>query len=1133
MMHLLAKHKYILLEIFALFILSLSPLLWFKPGHIVVGMDSGYPVDYVTYFQQRKSTWLSSQNFGIDMSSEVGIVPYNSLPALIKMSGVPETDVQKVLFVGWFFTLALSMYALAAYLFRKKEQWASRLLATIIYIVNLHLYSFWLQGEQPILASYALLPLIMLFLLRFIQGKSSPLRTAIFLNLVYVPFGSGGIRGVPLIGPVFLGIITLFLFFLIFNFKVEKFKYIRKFAVLSAWSMLFFIFCNAYFLIPFISSFALQFGNQVAIAGGIEGTISWAKFISTHTSLTNLFRLHGDNNWYDKPYLWAWQYLTNPFLIIGSFIFPILAFSSLLFAKKKNEKIIILFFALFALIGLFFSAGAHPPFGDIYIFMMKHVPGFAAFRSGYYKFIPTVYISFAILSGFSVSYFSNSIQPKFRPILGVIVILFVLGYHYPYFTNTNFEFNKPFSTQVKVPDYVKEFAMMENKLPDEYRTLVVPPPADAFNIKAFTWGYWGSYPLFPLITDRGFVVNDPFVYNQNENELITSLYNDVRDKDFQSFLNGARITNIKYVLSISDITSDYSMSLTESPSKYLAILANKEHFKLKWQSGPWSLYEILSAAPQKIDAYNSVVVNRGSATAVASILSTNSFPFIDQKEKDKFPQLPIDGEIKDFSCVSCHILDDIEEPSITAPKIYPTSPLYLIKLNLENDLNKASTDEEKMNAYLGLSIKRLSELDKLNYIPASSKANWDKSADKMSEYWKSIGSIYSEKYIDSTDYAMLRRISRYLILERNVLTNIINIRSYTNKDKVGRPLIASVQQIEKIDKTLHNKLAEWDWEESFVYDIAGAKNKTWLDNDNLPRNELGEPIMPHSYKLGGAMHDNLLPQNGGFSIDVSKDDKVLTLFFNIPNLFNSVKEENKTIDKVVKNCLTSQIDGYSGAKKYLITAKVNEKLRGFLYVKREYDTFKTQDQSFAPITVSPDYDNAVETYTGGTDTFHYIFSGRVNDKSAAVYFCSGKDQNPNDLFKDISVTEIIHPKLYSYTKNENAKKGVPEVKFNKINSTLYKVDITNAMNPFVLSFSERFSPLWEASIENKINKNHFILNGFANGWYVNKKGDYTIYLAFKPQGLLKTGVSISAIAISALVILLVFQYFKYEKNKSK
>lgn len=1132
MKRILTKYKFILFEIIALFVLSLLPLLWFHPGHVVIGMDSGYPVDYVKYFQQRQSTWLASQNFGIDMSSEVGIVPYNFLPALIRMAGVSDYDVQKVLFIGWFFTLALSMYALSLYLFSKKEQWASRFLAIIIYIINLHLYSFWLQGEQPILASYALLPLITLFLLRFIHGKSSFLKTAIFLNLAYLPFSSGGMRGIPLIGPVFLTIITLFLFFLIFNFKKGKFEYIKKFVVLSAWSLLFFVFCNAYFLIPFISSFTIQFNNQVAIAGGIEGTVNWANFISTHTSLINLFRLHGDNNWYDKPYLWSWPYLTNPFLIVGSFVFPILAFCSLLLAKKKNEKIIVLFFAFLALIGLFFSAGAHPPFGGIYIFMMEHVPGFAAFRSGYYKFIPTVYLSFAVLIGFTINYISNKLHFKFRPILGAIVIFSALAYHYPYFTNSNFEFNKPFSTQVKIPDYVKEFAKMENSLPDKYRTLVVPPPADAFNIKAFTWGYWGSYPLFPLITDRGFVVNDPFVYNQNENELITSLYNNFRERDFQSFLNGARITNVKYVLLISDTARDYSMSLTENPSKYWDILNNQEYFKLVWQNGPWKLYEIILVDPQKIEVFNSVTINRGSPSVIDSVLATNNLPFIDKKEKEKIPQVPSYGEIIDFLCVSCHILDDIEEPSIMHPKIYPTSPLYSFKLSFEKNLHNDASDGQKIDAYLGLSIKRVSELDRLNYISADSKAKWNISAEKLYEYWKNIYSLYSKNYKNSIDYTMLRKISRYLILERNIISNVINIRHFTNKEDIGRSLIATVQEMEKIDKSLHNKLTEWDWKNVFVYDIKGTKKRIWLDSKTFPHNELGEPIAPSSYLLNDTRYTNILFDNKNPYIDVSSEDKALTLFFDVPNLFIASDVEDKVFDTVHRKCLVSQISNYSGMKRYLITTKVNEKVRGFLYIKREYDIFKTEDMAFAP-AVSPDYDVAVETYTGGTDTFQYIFTGRANDKSVKISFCGDEAQDPGQIFKNISVTEIIHPKLYSYTEREDVKTGVPQVRFNKVSATSYKVYIADARNPFILSFSERFSPLWEARLYNQINKNHFTLNGFANGWYVDKKGSYIIYLDFKTQRLEEIGVVISATTVLVLLLILIFQFLKNEKNKNK
>src|SRR5581483_11985348 len=117
---------HLIVEIFILFVISLIPLLWFSPGHKVVGLDSGYPIDYVRYFKQRNYTWLSSQNFGVDMSAEAGIVPFNAFQAIVSMAGVGTYSVQKVTFVFWFFAISFAMYLFALYLFPKPHQWIFR-----------------------------------------------------------------------------------------------------------------------------------------------------------------------------------------------------------------------------------------------------------------------------------------------------------------------------------------------------------------------------------------------------------------------------------------------------------------------------------------------------------------------------------------------------------------------------------------------------------------------------------------------------------------------------------------------------------------------------------------------------------------------------------------------------------------------------------------------------------------------------------------------------------------------------------------------------------------------------------------------------------------------------------------------
>ncbi len=1115
-------------EIIILLILSLTPLLWFKSGHIVIGIDSGYAVDYVKYFQQREYTWLASQNFGIDMSAEVGIVPYNSLPAIIKTAGVSEFNVQKILFVGWFFALLVSMYTLVRYLFPKKEQGVSRILAVIIYTFNLHIYSFWLQGEQPILASYVLLPLITFFLLKFIRDKPSPIKTAIYMNLVYLLFSSGGVRGVPLIGPVLVTVSVISLFFFLVNFKQEGFGYIKRFSVLIFWSLIFMCLVNAYYLLPFISSFAIQYTSQVSMTGGIAGAIDWTKFISTHTSIVNVARLQGDNNWYDKPFLWAWNYLTNPVLIILSFVFPISAFTAILIKKPRNEKRIVVLFTLISLLGIFFSAGAHPPLGNLYIFMMEHIPGFAAFRSAYYKFIPIVYLTFAVLIGITVDYALGKInKTNLKYIIGVIIIFTTLAYHYPYFTNSNFDFNKPFTTMVKIPQYIKEFAQFENSVPDRYRTLVLPQSPSA-HIKAYAWGYWNSYPIFPLITDRGFVLNDAFVYNDNENQLINSIYDLLRGNNMQAFLNAAEVTNIKYILVTKDFSRDYSFSATENPQAYEKVLKNKAIFKKIWEKGPWLLYEIKSINPEKINVYDHIGISYASTNSISSILSDNFFPFASSSNIEDDASKIIKGSFRDFECLSCIISESNENPAITPPRVYPTSLFYSLKLSREKDLENVLTTNQKTNAYLGLSLKRLSELDKLNYVPAVPAAKWEVPAKLLLDNWTQIEKYYNLSYRNSNNYEYLDRILKYSILEQNSVQGILNFRKFNSKDLVDKYLISALDIIKRVHQSSNFILSANNWDNTFIYDISKAGGKIYIDKASLQRDLLGNLVPPSSYELDGKEFPYNKTNTENPSIVIPKGTKILQLSFNQVNHFVNPVIEKKVFNKEINNCITARISDYMGTEKYIISAKAKANNRGVIYIKRDYSTLKTQDLKPNP-NQNLGYDVAAETFTGTTGVFKYPFTGLANDRGARVYFCVDKERDPSKVFSDIMVTTQLHPRIYSYKKEISQSNHTSSISYVKKNSTLYEVNINNATKPYLLTFSERYSPLWEAYVNNKKVESHFNVNGFANGWYITNTGSYNIKIVFKSQNQLQWGVAISVVSTFLLCSYLFIK--RNERNK--
>ncbi len=1124
-MKFIQKYKIYILEVIFLIILSLTPLLWFKPGHVVIGVDSGYPVDYEKYFEQRVFTWLGSQNFGIDMSAEVGVMPYSGLTAVISMLGFSQYDVQKVLFVFWFLLITFSIYVFLSYLSSKKEYWIVRIAGTIIYSFSLHLYSFWLQGEQPILASYVIFPLFSLFLLRFAQGLSTPLKTAIYLNIVYFLFSSGGVRGIPLIGPVIVTSIVITVYYFFINFKKEGFSYIKRFLILSIFSLILLILCNAYFLYPFISSFLLQYSNQVAIAGGITGAIDWARFISTHTSFTNIFRLHGDNSWYSNPHLWANAFLTNPILIIISFIFPVFAFASPILVDRKERKIIILFLFL-GLLGIFFSAGAHLPSGYLYLFLMEHLPGFAAFRSGYYKFMPIVYFSFAVLVGYGLHYISNKFPNLKARLIGIFAITVLLLYHYPYFTGVNFDFNKPFSTMVKIPDYVTNFAKMQESKPDQFRTLVVPP-AGAFNIKTYTWGYWNSYPLFPLLTDRGFVLNDAFVYNENENRFINVIYDSLRKKDLNTFVNSVNNTNIKYILLTKDVAKDYAMSVSENPSKYSQILEDKNNFKLIWEEGEWQLYEIILANPQKIGVYNFLINRVNEDMPIDNLLYTNSFPFVDNKSLSENKNLPIKSDLIDFPCISCVLLAEDPTLAIAPASINPSSLFYRFKLQAEVKLLDVGAPDQKIDALLGLSRKRVAEIDNLNYLVPDSQEKWLSSTDLLYSYWQEIADLYNKEFVDSLNYPLLKRISQYLVLERNTIVNVMRVRDYKKEDVLGSSLVKTLKEMNSLNEKLDIRLNEKDWRSNFVYDISKANDLIYINQISLPRDIFNNPVYPTSYEIDGVYYPYYLGQE---SINLPKNKKTLTLTFKVPNLF--VNPEKLTINykNEVKNCLASTIENYVGLNKYLISVNTKDEDKGMIYVIRKYNVFKTEDyieKTKDNNGFNPDIN--LETYTAKTNKYTYTLWGSPNDTDIKVYFCSGKNQSPEEIFNNINITQNFTPLIYGVFNKKSFTNPVPQVTFKKIDSTYYKVFVKNAKSPFVLSFAERYSPLWEAKIKGSVEKDHFTINGYANGWYINNNGDYNIDLVFSTQSKFEKGLIITFFSLLTIVSYLVIDRFKKQK----
>ncbi len=106
--------------------------------------------------------------------------------------------------------------------------------------------------------------------------------------------------------------------------------------------------------------------------------------------------------------------------------------------------------------------------------------------------------------------------------------------------------------------------------------------------------------------------------------------------------------------------------------------------------------------------------------------------------------------------------------------------------------------------------------------------------------------------------------------------------------------------------------------------------------------------------------------------------------------------------------------------------------------------------------------------------------------------------------------------------------SLPDITTEKISPVEYKVTIKNAAQPYVLAFLQSYNTKWQASINgNPVdNKNHFVANNYANGWTIDKTGDYTIRIYYTPQLVFRR----VAIADIFIIIISIIYLIYIEKN---
>ena len=138
--------------------------------------------------------------------------------------------------------------------------------------------------------------------------------------------------------------------------------------------------------------------------------------------------------------------------------------------------------------------------------------------------------------------------------------------------------------------------------------------------------------------------------------------------------------------------------------------------------------------------------------------------------------------------------------------------------------------------------------------------------------------------------------------------------------------------------------------------------------------------------------------------------------------------------------------------------------------------------------------------------------------------------------------------LRSYSQREaiiihNDTPPVPTIHFQEVDSSTYKVSVVNATQPFYLIFSETYNPSWQV-YEGSVNwldiltnkpfpAEHLLINTYANAWYINKTGAFTVTLHYSPQNTFYLSSIVSVLTFTGCIAVTIYSYTKLTRQKSK
>lgn len=1121
---------YLLLTLAGFWVLTKS---WLPPDFILAGHDSGLALDAKNFLETRLYAWDDHINFGQDNTLNFGSITLHFIDYVLSFLSGDQSAGNQVAIFFWLtvlfssaliFSLSLREYFGKVFIF----------LFPVFVTFNFYVFQSMFMLER---AKYGLFAATMLFtaiIFKVLEKKMPILLGVMLSSMIFFIFNGGSLWGLPLYGGLLVMLIVLLVHTTIWGFLTKNANQIYRLLAFLFLTAIGYILINSYAIFPYFIKFSRGGASALFNQETIAPNKAWLDYISQASSFINVLRLQGIPDWYDDKFSinpnhpYAQSYTEKPLLVLVSFLLPLLAFLSLLLTKTTEQKRLISFFALVVLVSLVFVAGTHAPLGFIYTFLYEKIPGFVIFRTPFYKFGSVFFLGMLVLIAFTLSSFINKLTNAFKSnrvkvftsfLLTMLIIFSWLAYHRVLLSSEVLNWQKDYTTKIKVPRYVQDFKVWaENNDIAEGRILLLPPLDEGWKIDSYRWGYWSLSPLPSMFVFENAVVNDVSL-TQEERNWLWELYPLIETGKEEEVINLSRRLGVNSFLVRKDVSVNNPLFNLKSPGDFETILSSFKNINKVASFGEWVVFKIISEPYKKFYATSSLVEIPQNQLFFYRDFAKKSNTFLREKQSVNVPNKFFSAEFKSSQCESC-LIEEVETNTVLpVVRVLPNSPLYVLKKFRERtELLSTTTEEEKINTYLGFTLRRASEVKNMLDFRAREKYLLE-DLKAINDYLIIVYQILSSLSDQKNDFEQARRVIKTLHpIEANFRIEVDKAKSGTFSEGVIQRMTDVLWQIHRIKNLYSEILGDQErWANEKVYKINLSDRGTdriFLATSFLPFDKDGNRVYPKEailMKNGQELPLKIIPQTSDFlemviPENVQNEARLSVRFANPPNKFNFQSFRIEETPRGLVNCYYGSVKRFDKTLNYKIKvsasarnqflklfireeAKDNQELQYFLKGQREIDIFPIL--SYEPFTV--------------------IYNPSTNLDYLGLYVCSENKELPQVL--EVFVEEIFSPTVVvSQTTEKVFNSNLPRVIYEEISPVKYEVTLEGGEIPFILVFNERYDSLWQIREINNTpisQDKHFIVDGYSNGWEIDELGSGKFALEYTPQKAFNLGVIVS------------------------